>query len=149
VVGEVPETKNFEIYPCGQTVMRNPSTGFGDPVLPCKDARGKRCFEDRLKGERESRIFFVIPFDYQGGEGSWTEEGIEFTATPISRYQVVDAALITARRVSGDFHPSIQRFVYSLRDGLLTAIVGDGITPETRIYVLEGRGGIFSHYDVR
>ncbi len=146
MLGEAPESKDFEIYPCGQTVMRTSTTHYGDPVMPCKSSPKPLCFEDRLEGAPTSRIFLVVPRDYDGGSRKWTEEGVEFTAVPISRNETLDAAVITALRVSGVAHPPIQRFLFSVREGLLTAVVGDGSSPDTRIYVLEGRGGLFSNH---
>jgi hypothetical protein len=146
VLGEAPETKNFQIYPCGQTVMRNSLTNYGDPVLPCKGSPGPLCFEDRLEGAPTSRIFLVVPRDYSGGERRWNQEGVEFVALPISGAPNDDISVITATRLRGTHHPAIQRFVFSVRDGLLTAVIGDGTDPDTRIYVLEGRGGIFANH---
>jgi hypothetical protein len=148
-MGSDPQLERWEVHPCGQTMRRDLTLPGAVEALPCRTSPEYRCFESAVWKENRSNVFFAIPRSYAGGNARWSVEGVEFAASVVSSPGSDDTVVITALRRQGEVMPPKQTFIFSVRNGLLAAIIGDGLAPDTRTYVLASRKGLFASAETR
>lgn len=141
--GEQPRSQWFQVFPCGQTVILDVGLWVGKEVAACPDDEGWRCFIDANKDGKRSVFFLALPPEFHGGELAWKKQGVKFQSRPVAND--ADLTLIEAHLVQGELHPLWQSFVYSRRDGLISAAIGR--ETHTRVFVLEKGKGLFAESD--
>ena len=138
------------MFPCGQTAKHEEfNSGIVDPVMACTERQEWYCFENRLpdtdRYPLRSDVFIAIPKSYGGGTASWTKEGVDFVATPISNRGDDDLSVIVAQRTQdSSLAPARQEFVFSVTHGILAITVFDDRVPATQVYILAQRTGLFA-----
>ena len=116
----------WQVHSCGGTSLYPVSERFPKIFRPCPSEAGWRCFGSQRTDESWI-LYLALPRDFSGGNSRWHYNRTQFASkilvAPLG--DLDEVVLIEARGEDGGATPYLQRFVYSLKNGVVAASVID------------------------